>query len=261
MGGYAIQPRETLLTREPPPPGSAAPDIVALKGLRAVFQTEIETSTTSSLRTSWLKKLPDDATVWRARNLYSNEEVAFRLRCVPFMCANAIPQFTAIDGGLIRRVLAIPYEYRFVANPSGEPGSNERVAVGEGCKTEDWLLPRMPGYLYILNKCLRHYFTRGGLAAIPTKVKECMETVLCSSVVTAIKDWCNDEANVVHCEARHGMTTYVLLGHLEKDGVFAGISEASTRKLLLLRVVQNVDTQFGRGRARLIGSGRFIRRP
>jgi len=53
IGDYADQAKQSMLTQPPPKPGSPAPDLLALRGKRALCAPEFET--TESMKSAWLK--------------------------------------------------------------------------------------------------------------------------------------------------------------------------------------------------------------
>ena len=77
FGDYAEQIKETMMTKDPPPPGSACPDLLQMRGVRYLCTPEVET--TQAVKSAWIKKLPDAATKWSARDLYSSLTIQFRL--------------------------------------------------------------------------------------------------------------------------------------------------------------------------------------
>ena len=111
FGDYAEQIKETTMTRDPPPPGGACPDLLNMRGVRYLCTPEVET--TQAIKSSWIKKLPDAATKWGARDLYSSKTIYFRLWVTFFISANSKLKFTVVDGGVERRCLAVPYELKF----------------------------------------------------------------------------------------------------------------------------------------------------
>ena len=200
VGSYGQQPKETFFTKEPPGPGQACPDLLDLKGRRALFQPEVETSTV--VRTNWLKKLPDQSIIWKARLLYSNQELSFRGRIVPFMSLNNKLKFSVVDGGLARRLLSIAYEYTFVDHVMEE---FHRQALTEDVKSDEWILPRLPAYLYVLEKARSHYFANlRGLGRIPQQVLDLNNDVLGSEASEAVSEWVTDKLKRVAPPA--GMT-------------------------------------------------------
>ena len=57
FGDYAEQIKETMMTKDPPPPGSACPDLLNMRGVRYLCTPEVETK--QAIKSSWIKKLPD----------------------------------------------------------------------------------------------------------------------------------------------------------------------------------------------------------
>ena len=44
FGDYAEQIKETTMTKDPPPPGSACPDLLQMRGVRYLCTPEVETT-------------------------------------------------------------------------------------------------------------------------------------------------------------------------------------------------------------------------
>ena len=91
-----------------------------MRGVRYLCTPEVET--TQAIKSAWIKKLPDAATKWKARDLYSSVEIMFRLWVTFFISANAKLKFTVVDGGVERRCLANPYPYKFLERPCDTTG-------------------------------------------------------------------------------------------------------------------------------------------
>ena len=93
-----------------------------------------EVETTQAVKSAWIKKLPDAATKWSARDLYSSLTIHFRLWVTFFISANSKLKFTIVDGGVERRCLAIPYELKFV-DKTTEPHHRQ---IREEVKEDEW---------------------------------------------------------------------------------------------------------------------------
>ena len=120
FGDYAEQIKESMMTKDPPPPGSPCPDLLQMRGVRYLCTPEVET--TQAIKSAWIKKLPDAATKWKARDLYSSVEIIFRLWVTFFISANTKLKFTVVDGGVERRCLANPFPYKFLERPCDTTG-------------------------------------------------------------------------------------------------------------------------------------------
>ena len=214
LGSYGQQPKETFFSKDPPSPGAPSPDLLDLKGRRALFQAEFETSTV--VRTAWLKKLPDQSIVWKARLLYSNSEMSFKTRLVPMFSLNENLKFSVVDGGLARRMLAFYFDYTFVEVVTED---FHKKAVSEDVKDEEWLQPYLPAYFYVLHKCYDHYVSKVQIGRIPQRVLDCNDELLGGEVSRDIVDWIS--ANCSVCSAQEADTKKVVCLHLfDYYGVF-----------------------------------------
>lgn len=89
-------------------------ELMSVKGMRIVLFSE--PSSMKKLHTSFIKELTgNDEQSTRAN--YGSKET-FKFMGVPHILCNKIPELDEVDGGIERRLKCIPYESRFVDDPS-----------------------------------------------------------------------------------------------------------------------------------------------
>ena len=229
FGDYAEQIKETMMTRDPPPPGSACPDLLQMRGVRYLCTPEVET--TQAVKSAWIKKLPDAATKWSARDLYSSLTIHFRLWVTFFISANSKLKFTIVDGGVERRCLAIPYELKFVEKTT-EP--HHRL-LREEVKEDEWLLPRVPGFWLWIRDVHQVFFLEEGatkLKHVPQKVVDSTADFLSAECAAALRDWL-DENMVVANDNKDAITKTALIGHIKHISPFCDLKPKEMEDTLL----------------------------
>ena len=211
FGDYAEQIKETMMTKDPPPPGSACPDLLNMRGVRYLCTPEVET--TQAIKSSWIKKLPDAVTKWGARDLYSSMTIIFRLWVTFFISANSKLKFTVVDGGVERRCLAVPYELKFVNKVT----EAHHRPIREELKEDEWLMPRVPGF-WLWIRCIHEAFFLGAMPTkinhVPHKVLEATVEFLSAECAAALRDWL-DANMVASTESKDAITKTALLRRLK----------------------------------------------
>lgn len=116
FGEYSGEMPIQVLTSGRQKPGEASPEVVRLKGVRAVFSQEPEQG--KPMNASILKQFSggDEVT---GRMLYGNS-VTFVPQWKMITCCNDLPPLPGDDGGVWRRVVVVHFGQRFVDNPTGE---------------------------------------------------------------------------------------------------------------------------------------------
>ncbi|MGB5217571.1 MAG: phage/plasmid primase, P4 family [Smithella sp.] len=148
LGDLAYKARsETLLeSRHTAGRGSADADTLAFRGKRIIWASE--TSESRRLNASRIKELCGGDTL-NARAVYGRDPVEFSPTHLLILLTNERPQATASDAALWERILLIPFNIRFVDNPSG---TNERPADHD---LLDKLKAEAPGILaWLARGCL-----------------------------------------------------------------------------------------------------------
>ena len=211
FGDYAEQIKETMMTKDPPPPGSACPDLLQMRGVRYLCTPEVES--TQAIKSSWIKKLPDAATKWGARDLYSSLTIHFRLWVTFFISANGKLKFTIVDGGVERRCLACPYDLKFTEAQTEDHHRQIRQEV----KEDEWLLPRRPGFWLWVRDIHKAFFVDDSatkLKHVPQKIVDATAEFLAAECSAALREWL-DERTKQADSAKNAITKHALLGALK----------------------------------------------
>lgn len=116
LGDYACNVNISLLTQGRQKVGSAAPDIVRIKGRRMVTMQEPDEGV--ALNTGLMKELASGEKI-SARDLYAGSKamIDFVVQAKFHLACNEKPKIQTTDGGTWRRLAVIPFPAKFVANP------------------------------------------------------------------------------------------------------------------------------------------------
>jgi P4 family phage/plasmid primase-like protien len=117
LGDYATSLQSTVLTRKRPESGAANPDIMAVRNRRFIYMAEPDDG--EPLNTSRMKQFTGEDVV-EARGLFEDQS-KFQITGKMFMLCNKFPAIHAMDRGTWRRVMAVPFESKFV-DPESEEG-------------------------------------------------------------------------------------------------------------------------------------------
>ena len=152
LGGYTQAVTDQLLTHDPPPPGSANPALIKLRGCRILGTPE---SSGSVVKVDWVKMFADASTIWSARDLYCGVDFDFYIPCIFTLSTNNDFNLAKIDGGIRRRGLGAQWDIHFTERPKAV---HERQAHPDGnkCKLPSFYTPlRKAGYMYFLLKTMK----------------------------------------------------------------------------------------------------------
>ena len=116
LGDYATSLQSTVLTRKRPESGAANPDIMAVRNRRFIYMAEPDDG--EPLNTSRMKQFTGEDVV-EARGLFEDQS-KFQITGKMFMLCNKFPAIHAMDRGTWRRVMAVPFESKFVDADSEE---------------------------------------------------------------------------------------------------------------------------------------------
>ena len=117
LGDYATSLQSTALTRKRPESGAANPDIIAVWKKRFIYLAEPDDG--EPLNTSRMKQFTGEDVV-EARGLFQDQQ-KFQITGKLFMLCNRLPPIHTNDRGTWRRVIAVPFESKFV-DPKGPEG-------------------------------------------------------------------------------------------------------------------------------------------
>jgi P4 family phage/plasmid primase-like protien len=119
LGDYATSLQSTVLTRKRPDSGAANPEIMALRNRRFIYMAEPDDG--EPLNTSRMKQFTGEDVV-EARGLFEDQS-KFQISGKMFMLCNKFPAIHTMDRGTWRRVMAVPFESKFVST-EGEEGKD-----------------------------------------------------------------------------------------------------------------------------------------
>ena len=144
LGDYASSLQSTAMTRKRPDAGAANPDIMAIRNKRFIYMAEPDDR--EPLNTSRMKQFTGEDDV-EARGLFE-EQTKFKITGKIAMLCNAFPAINTMDRGTWRRILAIPFESKFV-----DPGVEE-------VRPESHIYPRDNQLDTKLKKWRTHFMSR-----------------------------------------------------------------------------------------------------
>jgi P4 family phage/plasmid primase-like protien len=170
LGDYATSLQSTVLTRKRPDSGAANPEIMALRNRRFIYMAEPDDG--EPLNTSRMKQFTGEDVV-EARGLFEDQS-KFQITGKMFMLCNKFPAIHTMDRGTWRRVMAVPFESKFVS-PEGEeakeidPKKNVYPRDnGLDNKLKRWRVAFLSRLVYIYEK----EYLKGGIEPIPAIVKQ-----------------------------------------------------------------------------------------
>lgn len=170
LGDYATSLQSTVLTRKRPESGAANPEIMALRNRRFIYMAEPDDG--EPLNTSRMKQFTGEDVV-EARGLFEDQS-KFQITGKMFMLCNKFPAIHTMDRGTWRRVMAVPFESKFVS-PEGEeakdidPSKNVYPRDnGLDAKLKKWRI----GFLSKLVHIYEKEYLKNGIEPIPNIVKQ-----------------------------------------------------------------------------------------
>jgi P4 family phage/plasmid primase-like protien len=130
LGEYFESIPANLLTKERPSSSSPQPEMVKLKGKRAVFGSEPEAG--QKINTGFMKFLTGNDPL-KARLCHSNDLVEFHPHYKLILLCNDLPLMDSNDSGTWRRARIIEYPVTFMDKP--RPGNRYEKKINENLKT------------------------------------------------------------------------------------------------------------------------------
>ena len=173
LGDYATSLQSTVLTRKRPDSGAANPDIMAVHNRRFIYMAEPDDG--EPLNTSRMKQFTGEDVV-EARGLFQ-DQTKFQITGKMFMLCNKFPAIHAMDRGTWRRVMAVPFESKFV-DPDGDEAKDINPARNIwpkdnylDAKLKRWRIPFMSRLVHIYDTV----YLKTGIEPIPAIVKQASE--------------------------------------------------------------------------------------
>jgi P4 family phage/plasmid primase-like protien len=170
LGDYAKSMKSTVLTRKRPDGGNANPELMPIRNRRFIYMAEPDEG--EPLNTSLMKQFTGEDSV-EARGLFK-DQVSFLIKGKIFMLCNRFPAIHAMDRGTWRRVVAVPFESKFV-DEKGEEGKEINPARNIwprddflDIKLRKWRIPFMSRLVHIYE----NVYLKTGLEPIPAIIKQ-----------------------------------------------------------------------------------------
>jgi P4 family phage/plasmid primase-like protien len=170
LGDYAKSLKSTVLTRKRPDGGNANPELMPIRNRRFIYMAEPDEG--EPLNTSLMKQFTGEDSV-EARGLFK-EQVSFLIKGKIFMLCNRFPAIHAMDRGTWRRVVAVPFESKFVDEKSeeGKEINPERNIWPRDdfldIKLRKWRVPFMSRLVHVYE----NEYLKVGLEPIPAIIKQ-----------------------------------------------------------------------------------------
>jgi P4 family phage/plasmid primase-like protien len=162
LGDYAAVVPITLFTQKRAGSGSAAPEVIRLKGRR--FVTMQEPDEKVALNTGLMKQISSGEKMY-ARDLFKSG-VEFEVQAKFHLACNDKPEIHSTDGGTWRRLVVINYTSKFVDKPTESYHFPIDEAIQHAVNSVQWATPFLAYLVYLLKE------QRGQKITTPAKVLE-----------------------------------------------------------------------------------------
>lgn len=162
LGDYAAVVPISLFTQKRAGSGSAAPEVIRLKGRR--FVTMQEPDEKVALNTGLMKQISSGEKMF-ARDLFKSG-VEFEVQAKFHLACNDKPEIHSTDGGTWRRLVVINYTSKFVDKPSESYHYPIDEAIQHSVNSKDWATPFLSYLVSLLKE------QRGQKIIPPSKVLE-----------------------------------------------------------------------------------------
>lgn len=170
LGDYAVSLQSTVMTRKRPESGAANPDIMAVRNRRFIYMAEPDDG--EALNTSRMKQFTGEDVV-EARGLFE-DQTKFQINGKMFMLCNKFPAVHTMDRGTWRRIMAVPFESKFV-DPDSEEGKEISPAKNIwpkdnflDAKLKKWRVPFMARLVHVYET----EYLKTGIEPIPAIVRQ-----------------------------------------------------------------------------------------
>ena len=166
LGDYATSLQSTVLTRKRPESGAANPEIMAIRNRRFIYMAEPDDG--EPLNTSRMKQFTGEDVV-EARGLFEDQS-KFQITGKMFMLCNKFPAIHTMDRGTWRRVMAVPFESKFVgADEEIDPKKNiyPRDNALDN-KLKEWRVAFLARLVHVYET----EYLKSGIEPIPAIVKQ-----------------------------------------------------------------------------------------
>ena len=148
LGDYAAVVPITLLTQKRAGSGSAAPEVIRLKGRR--FVTMQEPDEKVALNTGLMKQISSGEKMY-ARDLFKSG-VEFEVQAKFHLACNDKPEIHSTDGGTWRRLVVINYTSKFVDKPTEPFHFPIDEAIQHAVGSQQWATPFLNYLVHLLKE-------------------------------------------------------------------------------------------------------------
>ena len=162
LGDYAAVVPITLFTQKRAGSGSAAPEVIRLKGRR--FVTMQEPDEKVALNTGLMKQISSGEKMY-ARDLFKSG-VEFEVQAKFHLACNDKPEIHSTDGGTWRRLVVINYTSKFVDKPTEPYHFPIDEAIQHAVNSTSWATPFLAYLVHLLKE------QKGQKVSTPAKVLE-----------------------------------------------------------------------------------------
>jgi P4 family phage/plasmid primase-like protien len=148
LGDYACTVPIALFTQKRAGSGSAAPEVIRLKGRRMVSMSEPDEAVALN---SGLMKLVSSGEKMYARDLFKSG-CEFEVQAKFHLACNDKPKINTTDGGTWRRLVVINFTSKFVSNPSEKNEFPMDETIQYSVVSRNWATPFLSYLVYILKE-------------------------------------------------------------------------------------------------------------
>ena len=168
FGGYMLNSDPSLFTTKNNDSSKPRPEWMRLKGKRIDILQEADED--QKLQPSAMKPITGRDKLAH-RGLYG-DTTEFKPQLQPIMCNNNQPEIAGgnVDGGMRRRLINIPFPYKFCNNPKFEDGERQMNPELKTKFEKDTRYHQQ--FMLILLKYFKKYVDAGKTLAIPDEVKQ-----------------------------------------------------------------------------------------
>jgi len=146
LGDYACTVPIALFTQKRAGSGSAAPEVIRLKGRRMVSMSEPDEAVALN---SGLMKLVSSGEKMYARDLFKSG-CEFEVQAKFHLACNDKPKINTTDGGTWRRLVVINFTSKFVPHPSEKNEFPMDETIQYSVVSKNWATPFLSYLVYIL---------------------------------------------------------------------------------------------------------------
>jgi P4 family phage/plasmid primase-like protien len=148
LGDYACTVPISLFTQKRKGSGSAAPEVIRLKGRRFVTMQEPDESI--ALNTGLMKEITSGEKMY-ARDLFKSG-TEFEVQAKFHLACNDKPKINTTDGGTWRRLVVINFTSKFVPKPSASNEFPMDESIQFAVQGKEWATPFMSYLVHILTE-------------------------------------------------------------------------------------------------------------